>query len=148
MSKEEVISYLQGKVESLDSELKQLDSEIATLNEKREKVSKALASYKYTLESESFETSQKSNTETKSLAPSSEFSALPIYRAAEIILKDAGRGMKTLELAAEMKKRGKSIAGPNGYTIVYSSLKRYPELFKKNGTIWTLINRERDIRAA
>lgn len=148
MSKEEIISYLQSKVESLDNQLKQLDSEIATLSEKREKVSKALASYKYTLDSESFEISQKSNTGTKSLAPSPEFSTLPIYRVAEIILKDAGRGMKTLELAAEINKRGKSITGPNGYTIVYSSLKRYPELFKKNGTIWTLINREKDTRAA
>ena len=147
MSKEEVIAYLLNKVESLDGQLKKLDSEIANLNEQREKVAKALSSYKYTLESESSDTSQNLSAEIRSQVPSPDFSSYPIHRAAEIILRDAGRGMKTLELAIEMRKRGKSIGGPNAYTVIYSSLKRYPELFKKNSRIWTLINRERDAKA-
>ncbi|OGQ74373.1 MAG: hypothetical protein A3G40_07705 [Deltaproteobacteria bacterium RIFCSPLOWO2_12_FULL_57_22] len=145
MSKEEVIKYLLGKVKELENKLKDLDSQISKLTKEREMVARAFDSYRYTLENESQEGAPLTP-ETK-IAPH-KFADLPVHRAAEIVLKDTARGMTTREIAEEISKRGKRMHGPNVTTIIYSSLKRFPDLFKKEGHVWTLIIREEETKAA
>ncbi len=148
MSKEEVIRYLLGKVKELENKLKDLDSQISKLTKEREMLARAFDSYRYTLENESQEGAplHRETPETK-IAPH-KFADLPVHRAAEIVLKDTARGMTTREIAEEISKRGKRMHGPNVTTIIYSSLKRFPDLFKKDGHAWTLIIREEETKAA
>lgn len=80
--------------------------------------------------------------------PALNFSDLPVHRAAEIVLKEKARGMTTRELTEEIIKRGKKMVGPNSITIVNNGLRRFPDLFKKDGQVWTLILKEEGTKAA
>jgi hypothetical protein len=149
MSKNEVIKYLTERVEALETKLKDLDSRIAKLTEERSSIAKAYDSYKHTLQRESEEVGDDFKfTPPEKTAEAFKFANLPIHQAAEVILRQALFGMTSRELTDEIIKRGKKMTGPNTVTVVNSSLRRFPDLFKKTDGKWTLIVKEGHTRAA
>lgn len=149
MGKQEVIDYLFEKVRALENKLKDLDSQITTLSKERDSVARAYDSYRYTLESENQYVSQGMTVDiVQGIIQPYNFSDLPIHRATEIILKEFTRGMTSAELTQEIIKRGKIMTGPNSVTIVNNSLRRFPKLFKKEGSKWMLIIKDGEIIAA
>ncbi len=148
MGKKEVIEYLIEKIKEFESKLKALDSEISQLTKAREVFAKAYDSYRYTLETESREAAQMLDPAIQTNISLHNSAALPIHRAVEVVLKGAAQGMTAREIMQEITKRGKAVSGPNAVTIVSNSLKRFPDLFKKDGHKWTLIIKDGETRVA
>lgn len=142
------LAQLRSKVNYYEAELSRLNEEIGKLTAERDQLTQGHAACLKILEIETEPgviINQAQNT-LKLDVPN--FANLAIPAAAQAVLRDSRRAMSISDLLREIKKRGKSMEGPNVYNVLYSTLKRNSAIFKKQGSLWTLVNKTQETEAA
>lgn len=148
MAQDPFIAQVRSKVKHYEAELERLNEEISTLTAERDQLIQGHAAYRKILEieTESDVIGNQAQNTLKFEVPN--FASLTIPGAAEVVLRESRRAMSIPDLLREIKKRGKSMEGPNVYNVLYSTLKRKSTIFKKQGSLWTLINKNQETEAA
>jgi len=153
MSHDPFVSQILSKMKQYEARLEKLNDEIDRLTKERDALTQGHAAYQKILQIETDD--QGSDADKSQLQINAalgfdqgSFSNLSIPGAAEQVLKDSRRALSNSDLLREIKRRGKSMEGPNVYNVLYSSLKRNPSTFKKQGNLWTLVNKNLDTKAA
>jgi len=142
---------LESKMKQYEKQLEDLNDRIGKLTLDRDGLMQGYTACRTLLEIENHGSERGKNQPENKTLPFEEipnFTEMSIPAAAEAVLKDSRRALSNAELVREIRKRGKSMEGPNSYNILYSSLKRNPKIFKKQGSLWTLVNRNVDPKAA
>lgn len=153
MSQDPFVAQILSKMKQYETRLEKLNEDISKLTAERDELTQGHTAYRKILEIET-EGTRDSDIDNKQLQMNGlrqempSFPNLSIPAAAEVILRESRRALSNSDLLREIKRHGKSMEGPNIYNVLYSSLKRNPTIFKKQGSLWTLVNRNVDPKAA
>ena len=79
--------------------------------------------------------------ESKEVAGQKDFSGLPMWKAAELIMRQSGREMNLADLARSIGEAGLYIDPSRYHSLLTSALNRKPDLFEKTGkATWKVLN--------
>ena len=142
---------LESKMKQYEIQLEDLNDKITKLTTERDALLPGYNACKTLLDIENHDSGTSRHRSEIEPLPFDEipnFAKMSIPAAAEAVLKDSRRPLSNADLVREIRKRGKGMEGPNSYNILYSSLKRNPGIFKKQGSLWTLVNKNLDSKVA
>jgi hypothetical protein len=149
MPQDAFITQVKSKLRYYEEQLASINEEISKLTAQRDLYTQGHTAYEKILELEADpEMTSIQSQSTLPLEGLPSFANLSIPKAVETVLRESRRAMGVPDLLREIKKRGKSMEGPNSYNILYSSLKRNPNIFKKQGSLWALVNKNPETQAA
>jgi hypothetical protein len=148
MPQDAFVTQLRSKLRYYEDQLADVNEKISKLSAERDQLMQGYAAYQKILELEADPEMNHSQTPLP-LEGASSFANLSIPKAVETVLRESRRAMAVSELLRELRKRGKSMEGPNVYNVLYSSIKRNSALFKRQGGgLWTLVNKNPPTEAA